>query len=193
MRYGYNFANLYMICTFPSKKYNIDDYKSVKNYLLKFGKEKLEQTGKIYNINGKKIKSRKKTNNKWFETQDSIAYSDYFLKQKIVYPCIMTKGPSFALDKKGEYFVVAPGNIITGKNISYLNDCLNSKVYYFALRKYYMGGGIEGELKTNRLLLLPVPMMDKKSISDTEIYELLKLNTKEIDYINIEYDNYIKK
>ena len=34
--------------------------------------ERLEQTGKEYKKNGEKIKARKKTNNKWFETQDSI-------------------------------------------------------------------------------------------------------------------------
>lgn len=60
------------------------------------------------------------------------------------------------LDTLGKYFTVAPGNIITGSNLDYLISCLNSKIYYFALRKFYMGGGIEGELKTNRLLILPV-------------------------------------
>lgn len=65
-----------MICTFPSKKYNINDYPEVRDYLLSFGIEKLEQSGKTYFIDGKTVKARKKTNNKWFETQDSINYSD---------------------------------------------------------------------------------------------------------------------
>lgn len=56
--------------------YNIDDYPAVKDYLLSFGMEKLEQTGKEYIIDGVKVKTRKKTNNKWFETQDSISYWD---------------------------------------------------------------------------------------------------------------------
>lgn len=68
------FADKWLICTFPSREYNIDDYPAVKEYLLSFTKEKLEQSGKTYNINGTIIKSRKKTTNKWFETQDSISY-----------------------------------------------------------------------------------------------------------------------
>jgi hypothetical protein len=65
-RYGYEFAEQYIIATFPSKKYNIDDYPAVRDYLLAYGKDKIEQSGKIG--------ARKKTNNKWFETQDTIAY-----------------------------------------------------------------------------------------------------------------------
>jgi adenine-specific DNA-methyltransferase len=36
-RYGYNFADLWLIATFPSKHYDIDDYPAVKKYLLSFG------------------------------------------------------------------------------------------------------------------------------------------------------------
>lgn len=80
-RYKYNFAGQYLIATFPSKNYNIDDYSAVKKHLLSFGKEKLEQTGTTYNKGTlSEFTSRKKTNNKWFETQDSIAYWDVNLK-----------------------------------------------------------------------------------------------------------------
>jgi adenine-specific DNA-methyltransferase len=70
----------------------------------------------------------------------------------------MSTGPSFVLDINFEFYTIAPGNIITGKYLEYLIACLNSQIFYFALRKYYMGGGIEGELKTNRLLILPIPI-----------------------------------
>ena len=59
-RYGYKYADLWLISTFPSKNYNIDDYPAIKNYLLSFGKERLEQSGKTYIVNGTKIKARKK-------------------------------------------------------------------------------------------------------------------------------------
>lgn len=85
-RYGYEWAGLYLIATFPSRHYDIEQYPAVKNYLLSFGIERLEQTGRTHTINGVKIKSRKKTNNKWFETQDSINYWEGFSKPKIVYP-----------------------------------------------------------------------------------------------------------
>ena len=75
-RYGYDWANLYLIATFPSRHYDIDRYPAVKQYLLSFGIERLEQTGKTHVVDGEKVKARKKTNNKWFETQDSISYWD---------------------------------------------------------------------------------------------------------------------
>ena len=102
-RYGYEFADLWLIATFPSKHYDIDDYPAVKKWLKSFGK-KLEQTGEEYiDEYGKKQKCRKKTNNKWFETQDSIAYWNDFSKQKIVWSDIATE-PTFALIDAGIYF-----------------------------------------------------------------------------------------
>lgn len=80
-RYSYNFANLYLICTFPSKHYNIDDYPAIKKYLLSFDKRRLAQTGEK-NIDGiKGFNARKKTGNKWFETQDQINYSVELIQQ----------------------------------------------------------------------------------------------------------------
>ena len=79
-RYGYNWAGLWLIATFPSRHYDIEDYPAVKNYLLSFGKERLEQTGKVHIVNGERIKARKKTRNKWFETQDSISYWEVFIQ-----------------------------------------------------------------------------------------------------------------
>ena len=82
-RYTYSFSDLWLIATFPSKHYDIDDYPAVKKYLLSFGIERLEQTGQKHNIEGVEIKARKKTNNKWFETQDSINYWNPFFRQDI--------------------------------------------------------------------------------------------------------------
>ena len=84
-RYGYEWAGLWLIATFPSRHYNIDDFPAVKDHLLSFTKERLEQTGNKYVINGEKVSARKKTSNKWFETQDAISYWDDFSKQKIVW------------------------------------------------------------------------------------------------------------
>ncbi len=73
-RYAYEWAELWLIATFPSRHYNIDEYPTIKQYLLSFGIERLEQTGKTHIVNGEKVKARKRTSNKWFETQDSISY-----------------------------------------------------------------------------------------------------------------------
>ena len=109
-RYGYNWAHLYLIATFPARHYDIEEYPAVKNHLLTFDKkrlrdagrddianssellsdfchQRLEQSGKDIIINGRKIiidgkvqKARKKTGNGWFETQDQIGYWDRILQ-----------------------------------------------------------------------------------------------------------------
>jgi hypothetical protein len=116
-RYGYEFADQYIIATFPSRKYNIDDYPAVREYLLEYGKERLEQSGKPG--------ARKKTSHKWFETQDPIAYWDEFSKQKIIWGEISDK-PKFALDFDGKYYPEATTFILTGEKTEYLFVVLNS-------------------------------------------------------------------
>ncbi|MEE3375997.1 MAG: Eco57I restriction-modification methylase domain-containing protein, partial [Candidatus Cryptobacteroides sp.] len=39
-RYGYEWANQFIIATFPSRQYNIDDYPTLKEFLLSFGIER---------------------------------------------------------------------------------------------------------------------------------------------------------
>ncbi|GAA8512852.1 class I SAM-dependent DNA methyltransferase [Helicobacter pylori] len=88
----------------------------------------------------------------------NCAYLEDFEKEKIVYPCIMAKEPCFVYEEKG-FYAPAPANIITGDKIEikYITALLNSKCIYFAMRKFYMGGGIEGELKTNNLEKISIP------------------------------------
>lgn len=94
----------------------------------------------------------------------NCAYLEDFEKEKIVYPCIMAKEPCFVYEEKG-FYAPAPANIITGDKteIKYLTALLNSKCIYFAMRKFYMGGGIEGELKTNNLEKIPIPQITTKN------------------------------
>ena len=118
-RYGYEFAEQYIIATFPSRRIEIENYPAVRDYLLKYGKKKLEQSGKPG--------ARKKTPHKWYETQDTINYWDDFSKQKIIWGEISDK-PKFALDFDGIYFPEATTFILTGENIEYLFTILNSTI-----------------------------------------------------------------
>ncbi len=169
-RYSYEWANLWLICTFPALNLDIENYPSLKKFLMNF-MPRLKQSGEKG--------CRKKTSNKWFETQDSIAYYKEFEKDKIVYPCIMATEPRFTYTNDN-FYVVAPGNIITAKTqiLKYVNLLLNSKLIYFSLKSFYMGGGINGELKTNNLERLPIPQIpaDKMSEFENLANELLNLN-----------------
>ncbi|QQW62393.1 class I SAM-dependent DNA methyltransferase [Helicobacter pylori] len=168
-RYSYEWASLWVIATFPSLKLDIDDYPSLKIYLSQF-RPRIDQSGEK--------DCRKKTNNWWFETQDTIAYHEEFEKEKIVYPCIMAKEPCFVYEEKG-FYAPAPANIITGDKmeIKYITALLNSKCIYFAMRKFYMGGGIEGELKTNNLEKIPIP---KITPENQELAHKITDGTKQI-------------
>ena len=75
-RYSYEWAGLYIIGTFPALKLNIDDYPTLKNHLESY-RPRIDQSGEKG--------CRKKTSNKWFETQDQIAYHQEFAKEKIVW------------------------------------------------------------------------------------------------------------
>lgn len=128
-RYQFDWAGLYLIATFPSKHYDINDYQSVKHYLLSYGnghgQELLEQTGATHIIDGKPIKSRKKTKNKWFETQDSISYWEDLLQPKIVW-IELSDEPKFAISE------LMPLNTVfylIGERINDIIGMLNSTIY----------------------------------------------------------------
>ena len=131
-RYGYEWADLWLIATFPSRHYDIDLYSAVKQYLLAFGIERLEQTGKVHTVNGEQIKSRKKTNNKWFETQDSISYWEDFSKPKIIWKRIGSI-LRFSYDNKG-CLGLDSTCFATGRSIEYLCCVLNSLMGHYLLK-----------------------------------------------------------
>ena len=131
-RYGYDWANLYLIATFPSRHYDIDRYPAVKQYLLSFGIERLEQTGKTHIVDGEKVKARKKTNNKWFETQDSISYWEDFSRPKIIWKRIGSI-LRFSFDNKG-CLGLDSTCFATGEHIEYLCCILNSVMGHYLLK-----------------------------------------------------------
>ena len=179
---------MWLIATFPSRHYHIGDYPAVKEWLLTFAKDtllengydwiandrdklhdfcrqKLEQTGKDIIIEGKRIelndykKARKKTTNKWFETQDAIAYWGDFSKPKVMYAEIVQR-PKFYVDPHGKFFPEATTFIMTGENIEYLIKMLNSRLIAFAFKTFYAGGGLgDSGYRYKKVFLekLPIP------------------------------------
>ena len=180
-RYGYEWAELWLIATFPSRHYNIDEYPAVKQYLLSFGIERLEQTGKTHIVNGEKVKSRKKTHNKWFETQDSISYWEDFNKPKIIYPDICTF-LSFELDTSCFYLSNTAYFLITEKeeHLKYFLRVLNSSVmdWYYRTLSVQLG---EKAVRMFSIYVLNIPI---PPISDEPIEEILKLSKEEKLFIS---------
>ena len=195
-RYSYHWSGLWLIATFPSRHYDIEMYPAVKDYLLSnFGMERLEQTGNEYIIKGEKVKARKKTNNKWFETQDSISYWEDFDKPKIIWGNLNLK-PSYAL-AEGAFYVNAPSPMIVPAS-KYLLAILNSKVgdYYIRNLGVTRNGGYF-EYKPMFVEQLPVPIISEdeqealeiilsestQETIDSIIYSLYALSEQEIEFI----------
>ena len=193
-RYGYKWADLWLIATFPSRHYNIEMFPSVKESLLSYGIERLEQTGNNHIINGKMIKSRKKTNNKWFETQDSISYWDLFFKPKICWKAV-GKNLAFAIVKSGT-FLTAPASFISANDnndiiLAYL--CSSLGKYYIYQNSDTTGAG-DIMLNIQSLIRFPIPQNASKTLLlsiqekdeikiDNAIFNLYDFNEDEINYI----------
>jgi hypothetical protein len=185
-RYGYDYADQYLIALLPSKKLDIEHFPAIKKHLLTFGSDilvqngyawvaddyleewcfkRLQQTGEQIIINNEKIKikgnekSRKATANKWFETQDSISYWEDFSKQKIVWGNLNLKA-TYSLAEEGIY-VNAPCPIIVPAN-KYILGILNSK-----LADYYVRGlgvtrnGGYFEYKPMFIEQIPIPIIEE--------------------------------
>ena len=200
-RYSYEYADQYIIATFPSRQYNIDDYPTLKQFLLSFGIERLEQTGKEYIIDGEKVKARKKTNNKWFETQDSISYWDEFSKPKIVWAELSRTGNSFAYSDDGAmvlntcYILSFNDNEFHEKELNTLLGFLNSNVALFYLDIISSKLDETGWRWLKQFVeLIPVPVQmvfkedgqltDKDSASiNAQLYQQLGLSPDETEYL----------
>ena len=188
-RYGYNWAGLYLIATFPSRHYDIEKYPAVKKYLLGFGMERLEQTGKSYIVNGEKIKARKKTNNKWFETQDSISYWDLFFQPHICWKAV-GRNLAFALVEAGT-FLTAPASFISAGiyNKTVLAFLCSTVGTYFVYKNSDTTGAGDIMLNIQSLIKFPIPKLniDFDNFSDREIdlyiYDIYKFTKEEIHYI----------
>ncbi len=159
-RYSYEWAHLWVIATFPSLKLDIDDYPSLKTYLSQF-RPRIDQSGEK--------DCRKKTNNQWFETQDTIAYHEDFEKEKIVYGEIVQE-PRFYLDngecELGYFYAEATSFILTGEHLRYLLGMLHSKLITFAFKTFYAGGGLgESGYRYKKAFIerLPIPQITEKN------------------------------
>ena len=170
-RYGYEWANLWLIATFPSRHYDIEKYPSIKQYLQSFGIERLEQTGKTHIVNGEKVKARKKTNNKWFETQDSISYWEDFFKPKIIYPN-MTKFMPFVYENKG-FVTNQKCFIITGNNIAYLTAFFNSSLFKFCFIDNFPKLGDSGR-ELSKIFFEKIPVLNVSYSQDEEFRAVIE-------------------
>ena len=154
-RYYYKWAGLWMIGTFPALHLNIDDYPAIKKYLLDhFDIKQLEQSGKKYPELG--FNARKKTGNKWFETQDQIAYYPEFEKEKVVW-AETDQSFNTVIVPSCMYLQKTCFMIIT-KIPKIINAFLNSSIIQWYIRKRSSNLGEKGMSLTKQTVeTIPIP------------------------------------
>ena len=174
-RYSYEWAGLWIIGTFPALKLDIDEYPSVKNYLSTF-LPRIEQSGKkdIDGIKGNN--ARKKTSNKWFETQDNIAYYEEFAKPKIVWNPV-----------SGEYF------------FTYIKEQLyfNNSLFMMTQKDFHQGfaqsnNSVRSTLESDFAIQAPLSPLQKENTDSTLLYILGLMNSRLYKWLITQMTNLIQ-
>jgi hypothetical protein len=177
----------FLISTFPALHIDIDKYKAVKKYLESYS-PKLMQTGEIFiNSEGNHEKTRKKTGNKWFETQDQIGYYKEFSKAKIIWKNIGSQVRFSYSDE--EIYGLDTTCIATGEKIKYLTALLNSKLCIYQLMESAPRTGM-GDLKTSvqaiEPLLIYYPTEKEQQQIEQLVDEILKKKKSKQDTTALE-------
>ena len=159
-------AGLWLITTFPARQLAIDDYPAIKDHLLSFGKDKLEQSGKPLAGGGR---SRKKTQHSWFEMQDVTAYYEDFKKEKLLWMQMTPQG-RFAYSNDGIY-----GNakvfIMTGEYLKYLCAVLNSRLITWFVSKTAVTTGM-GLIQWQKFVVETIPIPKISAAEATPFHPL---------------------
>ena len=159
-RYGYDFADLYLINTHNGvkekgiKRIHIEDYPAVKAHLDLYYpqlEKRADQGDTPYNLR-------------------NCAYIEDFYKQKIVYPN-MTKFMPFFLDNEN-FLVNQKCFIMTGEKLAYLTAFLNSNIFKICYRDNFpeLQGGTR-ELSKIFFEQIKIPFL--KEITEHEILSLI--------------------
>lgn len=166
-RYQQPVSDKYLI--FTRRGINIDEYPTIKNYLIQF-KDKLMPRPPGWK--GENWKGRKPGPYKWYEIQDTIAYWEEFEKPKILWPGISKDIASFAFDELNYYGNDNNQLIITEDK--FLLGILNSKVtrYFLTNTCDKVQGGFY-RLKIIYIEKIPIPTIDtNKELAKNQITQL---------------------
>jgi TaqI-like C-terminal specificity domain/Eco57I restriction-modification methylase len=163
---------------FPRNEYDIADFPSINQYLLKHYDELKPKTSPSDE------KGRKQGGYKWFEVQDNVAYYKIFDAPKLIYYHTALEH-NFYYDTEG-YYISANCYFIANAD-RYLQCILNSKLFHFC-KKYLFpafgdvekGGRVR--LDANKMATLPIKpvsdevkekfrMLAEKIVMDTAAFE----------------------
>ena len=152
-RFRAKWAGKWLIATLPALDLDIDDYPAVRDYLMSFGKDRLEQSGKRLPGGGR---SRKRTQHAWFELQDTIAYHKEFCRERLFWMDMSPQGRFAYSDTEG--YCNDKGFIMTGESLKYLCAILNSTLITWLMNHTALTTGM-GLLQWKKFTVerLPIP------------------------------------
>ncbi|WP_208646857.1 hypothetical protein, partial [Pedobacter jejuensis] len=108
-----------------------------------------------------------------------------FFSPKIIFQ-EMVQESSFMLDNKGEFMCLDTARIITGNDLDIIISVLNSKLFFYAIKTFYGGGGL-GEngvrMKHTFFENFPMPNFSDKNITDIK-FLLSRLSEESLDKID---------
>jgi hypothetical protein len=160
----------------------------VDDYLNDYCKQKLSQTGMFVTINGQRIilcntseKARKKTCNKWFETQDSISYWEDFSKPKILWKRV---GSILRFCYNSNHFLGLDSTCFaTGDNIEFICCVLNSHMGHYLLKDAPKTGTGDLLISVQAVEPIRIPLIEKSfnTYFSKAVIELANKNNHEIE------------
>ncbi|MBK8678028.1 MAG: class I SAM-dependent DNA methyltransferase [Sphingobacteriales bacterium] len=182
-RYGYDFADLWLINTHNGikekgiKPINIKDYPAIKKHLDGYWKEiekRADQGITPYNLR-------------------NCAYMEDFFKQKIVWKAV-GRNLAFSLLEEGS-FITAPASFITSnQNLYLLGFLCSSFAKYYILNNSDTTGAGDVMLNIQSLSSIPIPIPDKNEqitklvqqiIDDkSKVESTIKLESKSNEMVN---------
>lgn len=168
----------WVIGTFPSKKIDIENYPSIKDYLSSFGK-RIHQTGEKG--------SRKKTSHKWYETQDNIAFWQDFDQPKLIWKRIGSI-LRFCYDETGAYCLDSTC-IATGSKVKFLTAVLNSKLCnmeLFRLSPKTGTGDLIISVQALNPIRIPIPNEEQETEVCVILDEIIELKKSDADTTHLE-------
>jgi hypothetical protein len=210
-RYNYEFADLYLL--FIPWHFPLHTDPTISGSSEKAEKAFKAQYPAIYNhllSHKTELENRNKAETgiryEWYALQRWGAnYWDDFSKQKIIFQ-EMVQEPSFIFDEDGKYMCLDTARIITGKDLEVLLSVLNSKLFFYAVKMFYGGGGL-GEtgirMKHTFFENHPMPNFSKKEqekiqklihyptennlkIIDEMLFNFYQLDKAEIAFIELQ-------
>lgn len=190
-RYGYDFADLWLINTHNGikekglKPVNIKDYPVIKRHLDKYYPElekRADKGGTPYNLR-------------------NCAYMDDFNRQKIIYPGIMRIAksnqknfPRFALDNDNNFHFGNDCYFIVGENLDYLYLMLNSTLLGYLFRYYIYSFDETGfKIFTDYFENIPLPLPNKDRLMIAQKFLSKKIDIQSVNNWVYEIMNFTKE